>query len=193
MTALVAALLAGIAAWVLVPRPEARLEALGATRKVPPRWRSMVRWVGRGGAKQVEGLPEALDLIAVCLDAGRPLSGSVPLVAEVTSGEVRHWLDRVHGRLRLGQTGAEAWQGQGTALQQVAREITRAERSGTQLAPVLREVSADLRRDAAEADLAAARRVGVRSVLPLTVCFLPAFVLVGVVPIIAGLLGRFLQ
>ena len=39
----------------------------------------------------------------------------------------------------------------------------------------------------------AARTVGVRSVLPLVCCFLPAFILVGVVPIIAATLGSFTQ
>ena len=33
---------------------------------------------------------------------------------------------------------------------------------------------------------ARARRAGVSSVMPLMVCFLPAFLLIGVVPIIAG-------
>ena len=36
-----------------------------------------------------------------------------------------------------------------------------------------------------------ARKVGVRSVVPLMACFLPAFILVGVVPIVAGLLRDF--
>ena len=34
----------------------------------------------------------------------------------------------------------------------------------------------------------AVKRAGVLMVLPLTLCFLPAFVLVGVVPIVIGLL-----
>jgi len=35
-----------------------------------------------------------------------------------------------------------------------------------------------------------ARRVGVRSVLPLMTCFLPSFLLLGVVPIIGGVVGH---
>jgi hypothetical protein len=33
--------------------------------------------------------------------------------------------------------------------------------------------------------------VGVKSVQPLALCFLPAFVLIGVVPLVASLLGTF--
>lgn len=195
MTALLPALLLGLACWLLVPAPDARLDALGRQQRRRPEWWAGIRtwWEARRGPRHTHGLPEALELLAVCLDAGRPLASAVPLVADVTRGDVHEWLGRVQGRLILGQTGARAWEGNGEVGRQVAREVGRAERSGTQLAPVLRELAADLRSDAAERDLAAARRVGVKSVLPLVLCFLPAFVLVGVVPIIAGLLGRFVQ
>ncbi|NHB85425.1 hypothetical protein G7085_14540 [Tessaracoccus sp. HDW20] len=73
----------------------------------------------------------------------------------------------------------------------MARDVARAERSGTALADVLRTHAEDARRDCHDEAQKAARRVGVRSVVPLMVCFLPAFILVGVVPIIAGLLSGF--
>ena len=34
----------------------------------------------------------------------------------------------------------------------------------------------------------AARRVGVRAALPLGLCLLPAFLLIGIVPVVAGLM-----
>jgi hypothetical protein len=40
---------------------------------------------------------------------------------------------------------------------------------------------------------AAARRVGVLVVLPLALCFLPAFVLAGVVPVIVAVFGDVLR
>ena len=36
---------------------------------------------------------------------------------------------------------------------------------------------------------ARAKAVGVRTVIPLGLCFLPAFLLLGIVPVVAGLLG----
>jgi pilus assembly protein TadC len=60
------------------------------------------------------------------------------------------------------------------------------------LADGLRAHADDARTEARDAAVKAARTVGVRSVVPLMTCFLPAFVLVGVVPIIASLLGDLL-
>jgi len=50
----------------------------------------------------------------------------------------------------------------------------------------------DGRQESRDAAVKSARTVGVRSVIPLMVCFLPAFFLIGVVPIVAGLLTSFL-
>lgn len=62
-------------------------------------------------------------------------------------------------------------------------------RAGVPAAALLRAAAEDVRDDAAAAALAAAERLGVRLVLPLGVCVLPAFVLVAVVPVVVGVLS----
>ncbi|WFR66665.1 hypothetical protein P9139_18265 [Curtobacterium flaccumfaciens] len=62
-------------------------------------------------------------------------------------------------------------------------------RAGVPAAALLRAAAEDVRDDAAAAGLAAAERLAVRLVLPLGVCVLPAFVLVGVVPVVVGVLS----
>lgn len=62
-------------------------------------------------------------------------------------------------------------------------------RAGVPAAELLRAAAEDARDDAAAAGLAAAERLAVRLVLPLGVCVLPAFVLVGVVPVVVGVLS----
>lgn len=64
-----------------------------------------------------------------------------------------------------------------------------AARAGVPAAALLRAAAEDVRDDAAAAGLAAAERLAVRLVLPLGVCVLPAFVLVGVVPVVVGVLS----
>ncbi|GAA3337136.1 type II secretion system F family protein [Curtobacterium pusillum] len=64
-----------------------------------------------------------------------------------------------------------------------------AQRAGVPAAALLRAAAEDVRDDAAAAGLAAAERLAVRLVLPLGVCVLPAFVLVGVVPVVVGVLS----
>jgi pilus assembly protein TadC len=66
----------------------------------------------------------------------------------------------------------------------------RSGRSGAALALALHR-AADTARAAAEtAGDAAGRRAGVLLVLPVGLCFLPAFVLLGVVPVAVGVLGE---
>lgn len=64
-----------------------------------------------------------------------------------------------------------------------------AQRAGVPAAGLLRRAAEDVRDDAAAAGLAAAERLAVRLVLPLGTCVLPAFVLVGVVPVVVGVLS----
>lgn len=62
-------------------------------------------------------------------------------------------------------------------------------RAGVPAAGLLRAAAEDVRDDAAAAGLAGAERLAVRLVLPLGTCVLPAFVLVGVVPVVVGVLS----
>ena len=62
----------------------------------------------------------------------------------------------------------------------------RASTTGAPLAATVMAVADDERERARWDAEAAARRAGVRAVGPLAACFLPAFVLIGVVPVVAG-------
>ncbi|WXF90273.1 hypothetical protein WDV91_12795 [Curtobacterium flaccumfaciens pv. flaccumfaciens] len=64
-----------------------------------------------------------------------------------------------------------------------------ARRAGVPAAGLLRRAAEDVRDEAAADGLVAAERLAVRLVLPLGVCVLPAFVLVGVVPVVVGVLS----
>ncbi|MGN8049852.1 type II secretion system F family protein [Curtobacterium sp. 22159] len=64
-----------------------------------------------------------------------------------------------------------------------------ARRAGVPAAALLHAAAEDVRDEAAALGLAAAERLAVRLVLPLGVCVLPAFVLVGVVPVVVGVLS----
>ncbi|MDO3696853.1 pilus assembly protein TadB, partial [Curtobacterium flaccumfaciens] len=64
-----------------------------------------------------------------------------------------------------------------------------ARRAGVPAAGLLRRAAEDVRDEAAADGLVAAERLAVRLVLPLGVCILPAFVFVGVVPVVVGVLS----
>jgi tight adherence protein B len=62
-----------------------------------------------------------------------------------------------------------------------------AARSGLPPTALIRQAAADSRRKQAAARMKAVRRLEVMLVIPAGVCLLPAFVLLGVVPLVIGL------
>lgn len=138
----------------------------------------------------VQQLPDVLGFLAVVLESGAPLPMAVRVVAEVSPEPSRTLLHGLAASSGLGMDETEVW----TSLTEhpvwgrVARDVARSARSGTTLVEVLRMHAEEARQIARDGAVKAARSVGVKSVLPLVVCFLPAFVLVGVIPIIVGLL-----
>lgn len=136
-----------------------------------------------------EALPTAVDLLAACLAAGRPPTVALPAVADAVGGPLAADLDHVSARLRLGGDPGSAWRAvarEGSSLAPLGRTMARSLETGAPAVDGLVRLGADLRRERrAHADRRA-RSVGVRSAAPLGLCFLPAFVLVGVVPAVVA-------
>jgi Flp pilus assembly protein TadB len=132
--------------------------------------------------------PQALELVASCLAAGMPPRQACAAVTEAFDGPVADDLGRVLRAVELGTPDSQAWrmlQGH-PQLGPAATDLARSVESGTELVSALRGHAATAR-DRRRATLQqAARAVGVRSVLPLMTCFLPAFLLLGVVPTVAS-------
>ncbi|GAA5177603.1 hypothetical protein GCM10023322_02650 [Rugosimonospora acidiphila] len=140
-------------------------------------------------------LPFTADLLAAALRAGLPTDRAVGAVAEAVDGPIAQRLARVGRSLGLGLTPAQAW----LPMQdlpggaRMAAAVVRSADSGSALAAAFTRLADDQRaRRAAEAETAA-RRAGVLIVLPLGLCFLPAFVFAGIVPVIVAVLGDALR
>jgi pilus assembly protein TadC len=97
--------------------------------------------------------------------------------------------------VRLGADPAQAWLtlAREPALASLARAVARAAHSGTALTPTLARLARDQRRSTYAAATVRARAAGVRAVAPLGLCFLPAFVLLGIVPAVAGIASTMLS
>ncbi|MDG4833862.1 type II secretion system F family protein [Solwaraspora sp. WMMD1047] len=141
--------------------------------------------------REAAELPLAADLLAAALRAGAPVDGAVAAVAEALGGPLGGRLARVGRTMRLGGDPAEAWEHLApvTGGRRLADAAVRSAASGGALAGALHRLADDLRGDRAVAAEAAARRAGVLIVLPLGLCFLPAFILAGLVPVIVAVLG----
>jgi Flp pilus assembly protein TadB len=139
-------------------------------------------------------LPAAVDLLAACLTAGRAPGEALPEVAAALDGPLHSELSLVAARLRLGTDPVAVWQEVAAhpQLGRLGRGLARVAETGSSVADATSRLAEDLRRDARARVEARARAVGVKAALPLGVCLLPAFVLVGVVPLVVGSLGALL-
>ncbi len=147
------------------------------------------------------GVASSLDVLAVCLAAGMAVSAAAAATAPSAPPRLARVLRRAADLLALGADPSIAWSvpadlsagpvdAQADALLRLAR---RSASSGAALADGVVELAAQSRHDAAHTAAAAAERAGVLIAGPLGLCFLPAFVCLGIVPVVAGLAGDVLQ
>ncbi|WP_442934276.1 type II secretion system F family protein [Micromonospora sp. CPCC 205539] len=150
--------------------------------------------VRRRRLREAADLPLAADLLAAAMRAGAPVDRSVLAVAEALDGPLASRLARVGRALLLGGGPVEAWSALDgvPGAERVSAAALRSANSGAALAGALTRLADDLRADRATVAEASARRAGVLIVLPLGLCFLPAFILAGLVPVIVAVLGDML-
>ncbi|HKE64580.1 MAG TPA: type II secretion system F family protein [Micromonosporaceae bacterium] len=189
-------LAAGVVTWLAIGGVPGIIAALIAApvaarllRRVEP---ASVRRQRRAAGAE---LPYAVDLLAAALRAGVPVEMAVRTTAVACGGIAGRELLRVADGLRLGLEPGDAWRslraipgGDG-----VADVAVRSADSGAAVARALERLAEDLRSARTLRVDAAAQRIGVLIVLPLGVCFLPAFVLAGIVPVIVAVLGGVLR
>ncbi len=188
------ALLLGLALWVGPGPSLVRARAGIASRAHRLRPRS-----ARG--PDPLGVASSLDVLAVCLTAGMAVSTAAAATAKSAPPRLARVLCRAADLLALGAEPSIAWSSprdlpagsvdaQVDALLRMAR---RSASSGAALADGVAELAVQCRQDAGHAAAAAAERAGVLIAGPLGLCFLPAFVCLGIVPVVAGLAGQVLQ
>jgi pilus assembly protein TadC len=140
--------------------------------------------------REAVDLPAGADLMAAALRAGAPPGHAAAVVGAALGGPVGARLVRVGHALRLGDPPEQAWAyvADLPGGERVARAAVRSADSGSTLARALSRLAEEMRAARAAAADAAARRAGVLVVLPLGLCFLPAFLLAGVVPVVVAVL-----
>ncbi|MGY1840102.1 MULTISPECIES: type II secretion system F family protein [unclassified Modestobacter] len=142
----------------------------------------------RAGTAQVRAdLPVACDLLAVCLASGTPVGEALAAVAGAVPGPLGDRLGQVAALHRLGAAPQRAWAGVGPPVDALARVLVRAGESGSSVVPALARLALELRAAERVRVDAAVRRAGVWVLAPLGLCFLPAFLCLGVVPLVLGI------
>lgn len=154
-------------------------------------------------AQLTADLPLLLDLLAACLAGGASLPEAARVVAPAVPGPAGRRLAQVSALLAVGTPPGQAWAaltgpiGPTAAagpdpLGPASRALGRAADGGAPVAAAVARLATEARAQARAEAEQGARRVGVLVVAPLGLCFLPAFVLLGVVPVVVGLAGPLL-
>ncbi|MFF9569402.1 type II secretion system F family protein [Streptomyces sp. NPDC014685] len=134
-------------------------------------------------------LPLAADLLAACVSAGAGPGEAAEAVGESLGGPVGTSLAQVAAEIRLGGEPAAAWGrfGEIPGAGALARCLDRAGSTGAPAAEPVARLAEAMRAERASAAMARAQRAGVLITGPVGLCFLPAFLAVGVAPVVMGL------
>ncbi len=187
---------AAVAAVVVVGGLWGAVAAIAVVVGVPRLTRRLESRAGRRARENLERqAPQLADLLATTLASGATLESALTAGCGALGAPVADVVRPVLAALALGADPAQAWRdlADQPALRPIGAALARSVRSGAPLSGLLAQVAEDMRGDRQRRVAAAARAAGVRAVAPLGACFLPAFIVVGVVPVVVslatGLLG----
>ena len=140
-----------------------------------------------------EGLRDTammLELVAAMLDAGSGIGRSLELVAASASDKYSGALRPVVAALAIGADWETAWRSSAVRLPEVLElrdALGFAALTGAPSSAILYAQAARLRRERFRAAEKRAASLGVKLVVPLGLCSLPAFICLGVVPVLLAL------
>ncbi|MER7558293.1 type II secretion system F family protein [Nocardioides sp. NPDC126508] len=187
------ALLAGVAVYVFVGG------TVGAVLAAPA---GIVCWLVIGRVEPVEvrrereaakaELPALVRLLSAALSSGAAPAEALVVVAAALPGPAAARLLPAASRLHLGADPEKTWRTlvDDPALAPLGRALARAQATGAPVATTVERLADDLTRNARAEVEDRARAVGVKAAVPLGICLLPAFLLLGVVPVVGGLLSN---
>lgn len=146
--------------------------------------------VRRARAAAERDLPGVVHLLATALESGCDVTEALRVVVDALPGPTTALLGSVPARLALGVPPETAWRPvlESAELAPVGRAMVRAHRSGAPVTEEVERLADELERTARARVEDRARVVGVKAAVPLGLCLLPSFLLIGVVPLVAGLL-----
>ncbi|AZQ72747.1 type II secretion protein F [Streptomyces luteoverticillatus] len=155
------------------------------------RWRRKAEGAEREVRAEEVGrqLPLAADLLAACLAAGAGPREAAEAVGGSLGGPVGARLAQAAAEVRLGGDPGTAWGRLGSlpGAAPLAGCLARAQATGVPAVEPMARLAARLRAAQGRTAAMRARRAGVQATAPLGLCFLPAFLTVGVVPVVVGL------
>jgi tight adherence protein C len=142
------------------------------------------------------GLPDAIDLIVVCVEAGSSLDQAILRASEelgLALPPLARELRTVTNEIRAGKPRLEAFQGlarrtQVEDVRALVSMLTQTDRFGTSIAQALRTHASTSRTKRRQRAEERAAKVGVKLVFPLALCLVPALYVVCLGPVVVRIL-----
>lgn len=156
-------------------------------------WRVLGRTEGPAARERRERMraeqPVAVHLLAESLRSGAAVGPALGIVAEALPGPCGDAFAQIARQLRLGADPATIWAdlADDAELAALGRSLGRAYETGAAVAEAIESLAVEQRARARSEVEQRAKSVDVRASAPLGVCFLPAFIVLGVVPLVAGI------
>ena len=144
----------------------------------------------RAGPDGLKDTAMMLELVAAMLDAGSGIGRSLELVSASASPQYRESLRPVVSALAIGADWETAWGSSAVRLPGILElrdALGFAALTGAPSSAILYAQAARLRRERFRAAEKRAASLGVKLVVPLGLCSLPAFICLGVVPVLLAL------
>lgn len=135
-------------------------------------------------------LPALVHLLGAGLRSGAAPAEAIRLACAALPGAAADRLSGVAERLSLGADPVGVWSGLAAddALAPLGRSMARAQETGAPVVAAVERLAGELEAELRAVAESRARAVGVKAALPLGLCLLPSFLLLGIVPLAAGLL-----
>jgi tight adherence protein C len=139
---------------------------------------------GQARTNEIEmGLPDALDLLDLCVSSGLGLEAALSRIAGAQAGPVAIEFGRVLQEMQLGVSRSAAFESMAMRtkqqdLQRFVVAVLQVDKLGIPIAAVLKEQARDMRAKRHSRAREKAQRVPVKILLPLMLCFLPGLFII---------------
>lgn len=149
-------------------------------------------------AQIVRTLPDAIDLMTICVEAGLGFDAAIAQVARNTTGPLAEEFARSLQEMQIGRSRAEALHGLASRttvpdLRSFASAVVQAGELGIPVARVLREQAVEMRVKRRQRAEEQAQKVPVKIMIPLILCIFPALFIIiigpGIIRIAHALFG----
>ena len=143
-----------------------------------------------------DSLPDAIDMLQMCVSAGLAFPAALSKVAETQQGPVAEEFARVTAEVQLGQARTEALQAmaertQEENVQKFVSAMMQVDRFGIPVGNVLIEQSKEMRSSRRERARERGQKVPVKILAPIMLCFLPTVLIIILGPAVLSIMKAF--